>query len=201
MEIIVGVAAMLAVPVGIIVVSFLPKRPHEAFLEHWRSPAGQAEYRRVLYAAERAQKEPMPAAWASSLSADEIESVLLEELRARPSDVEVRMVYGDWLEQHGDDARAAFVRGSLAGELDHTDLEWRAVTAHTIVPHHACGDIRWSELAIVVGDAYVRDCPRCGKRVRYCQSVDVFERQREAGALGLLDPPRDVVERFLKATG
>lgn len=198
MTIILGVAALLVVPVGVIVVSFLPKRPHEAFLDHWESDAGQAEFRRVLYAAERAQREPMPAAWASSLSADEIEAVLLEELRAKPGDPEIRMVYADWLEQHGDEARASFVRGVAVGDLDHTDLEWRAVAARVTVPHHACGDIDWANLAVVVGDAYVRECVSCGKRVRYCQNLEVFRKLRAAGELAVLDPPRDVVERFLK---
>jgi uncharacterized protein (TIGR02996 family) len=195
--ILVTIAALLAVPVGIVVVSYLPKRPHELFLEHWQSPAGQAEYRRLVFAAERAMKDPMPPAWAASLSADEIEKLLLDPLRARPADEELRMIYADWLEQSGDDARAAYVRGYVAGLLDHTDLEWRAVTSHAVIPHHACGELRWSELAIVVGDAYVRDCPRCNRRVRFCQSVEVFENQRAARELGVLDPARDVVARYL----
>lgn len=58
---------------------------------------------------------------------------LFAEMRSDPDNPTPRLIYADWLEEHGDDARAAFIR--LQCELDHdagspdlTELRERART-------------------------------------------------------------------------
>src|SRR5262245_32687722 len=52
----------------------------------------------------------------------------LAAIRANPDDDGVRLVYADWLEEHGDSERAEFIRGQilLAG-LDDEDPRWGAL--------------------------------------------------------------------------
>lgn len=108
------------------------------------------------------------------LSNDETEQRFLVALRANPGDAETRMVYADWLEGHGKNAKAQLVR--LREHLDTfmhrsaTELDWRVVAVRT--PIERCARDRcpggWDALAPFGDGDFVRRCDTCQLQVRYC---------------------------------
>jgi uncharacterized protein (TIGR02996 family) len=99
---------------------------------------------------------------------DDLERHMLADIRARPDDADTRGVYADWLEQHGQHARAEFLRAQLAVGATTTADD----------PAFANAAARLAELAPTVGDgwrvrvamAFVEGCPSApvglGKRHR-----------------------------------
>jgi uncharacterized protein (TIGR02996 family) len=104
-------------------------------------------------------------------SPDPSEHELLELLRTNPDDGASRMVYGDWLEQRGEHAKARFVRGEpVSKAFPAQDHEWRAIASCELVANcnGALCPKRWSAFAVVEGESHVRHCGPCGGTVRYC---------------------------------
>lgn len=75
---------------------------------------------------------------------DEAERRLLDEIRERPADPDLRIVYADWLDERGQPARAEFLRTQLATQ--------RATTASD--PVFVEASRRLAELAPLVGDGW-----------------------------------------------
>jgi uncharacterized protein (TIGR02996 family) len=131
--------------------------------------------------------------WTIDLANDRDELRMLSELRANPADVLMRMVYADWLEDRGELARAAFVRGSEMLSDQHavvetTSLVWRAVTSHERV---ACEGLRcarrWDALEPIDDDELARRCPICGKTARYLDDLGKIGSCRVLGEIPVLD--------------
>ena len=114
---------------------------------------------------------------------DPVERELVAGIRRRPDDADARQVYADWLEGHGHDARAAFLRAEAAAgprEQLHQlarpdDASWRAVTSRPRIDKclafaFECPK-RWDALA-PTGRDHVRHCDACAKPVYFCTSVD-----------------------------
>jgi uncharacterized protein (TIGR02996 family) len=108
------------------------------------------------------------------LSQDPTEQSLLSILRANPQDSDTRLVYADWLEGNGFNAKAQLVR--LREHLDTfmhrsaTDLDWRVVAACTPIDHciqNKCPGF-WDALAAGGMTDFTRTCGNCKRGVRYC---------------------------------
>lgn len=108
------------------------------------------------------------------LSSDAMEQRFLAALRANPGDAETRMVYADWLEANGLNAKAQLVR--LREHLDTfmhrnaTELDWRVVAVRTPIEHciqNKCPQY-WDALVPVAGGDFTRACRMCKRPVRYC---------------------------------
>ncbi len=101
------------------------------------------------------------------------EAALLDALRKEPGDVATRLVYADWLEEHGDASRAAFLR--VESEPMAGDTRWRRITSRApiakCVTFAAPCPKRWDALASTGTDG-VRFCGECQKPVYFCASVD-----------------------------
>lgn len=117
---------------------------------------------------------PKPRPYQEVLSSDPTEQTLVAQLRANPQDGEARLVYGDWLEERGLNAKAQIVK--LREHLDTfmhvnaTTLEWRVITARTPIEHcilNKCPKY-WDALVASPGQDYTRTCERCQQVVRYC---------------------------------
>lgn len=112
-----------------------------------------------------------------TLSPEPTEQRFLNALRANPGDAESRMVYADWLEGNGLNAKAQLVR--LREHLDTfmhknaSDLDWRAVAVRTPIDH--CIQNRcpgsWDVLAPDPTTDFVRACGVCRRQVRYCAEL------------------------------
>lgn len=123
---------------------------------------------------------PKPRPYQEVLSSDPSEQQLLVQLRAHPQDGETRLVYGDWLEERGLNAKAQIVK--LREHLDTfmhvnaTKLEWRVITARTPIDHciqNKCPKY-WDALVASPGQDFTRTCERCQRVVRYCaDKIDV----------------------------
>ena len=131
------------------------------------------------------------------LSADDAEHALLVTLRAKPDDVGARMVYADWLEDHGFLVRAQITRGDelAAGPmLDESTAEWRAIAACT--PVYDCTQTgcprRWSRFAAVADDERLRTCSTCARAVRYCLHTLDPQGAMSRGEVVVLDPAIDL---------
>jgi uncharacterized protein (TIGR02996 family) len=131
--------------------------------------------------------------WTTELANDRDEQRMLSELRANPGDALLRMVYGDWLEDRGELARAAFVRGTEMLSDQHavvetTSLAWRAVTSHERV---ACDGLRcarrWDALEPIADDELARRCPICGKTARYLDDLGKMGSCQVLGEIPVLD--------------
>jgi uncharacterized protein (TIGR02996 family) len=131
--------------------------------------------------------------WTVALANDRDEQRMLSELRANPGDALMRMVYGDWLEDRGELARAAFVRGTEVLSDQHaivetTSLAWRAVTSQERV---ACAGLRcarrWDALEPIDDDELARYCPYCGKTARYLDDLGKIGSCQVLGEIPVLD--------------
>jgi len=125
---------------------------------------------------------------------DAVEQALLATLREKPSDPESRMVYRDWLYDHGDQVRAAFVRAGVYGDrqrdqlLRETEDDWRAITSCAPIegcwlPH--CPG-RWNEL-MASDDDFMRRCGTCRRSVYYCTRPNTIRDAIASGALAVAD--------------
>jgi uncharacterized protein (TIGR02996 family) len=117
---------------------------------------------------------PRPRPFLEVLSSDPTEQHLIAQLRAKPQDSEARLVYGDWLEERGLNAKAQIVK--LREHLDTfmhvqaTKLEWRVICARTPIEHciqNKCPQ-SWDALVAMPGQDFTRNCERCQRVVRYC---------------------------------
>ena len=108
------------------------------------------------------------------LSADPTEQSLLSILRANPQDTDTRLVYADWLEGNGFNAKAQLVR--LREHLDTfmhrnaTDIDWRVVAVRTPIDHciqNKCPGF-WDALTAGGMTDFTRTCGSCKRGVRYC---------------------------------
>jgi hypothetical protein len=94
----------------------------------------------------------------------------------------MRMVYADWLEEHGQTVKAEFVRdGAHEPRHGKIDRSWRAIMSRT--PIEGCVSFRfkcpkqWSALA-TTDSPIVRHCSTCNKDVYFCQ--DAYEIRHRA---------------------
>lgn len=115
--------------------------------------------------------EPTP--WRATLSDDPAEHELLVPLRANPADAGARMVYADWLEQHGEVARAWLVRheGDVATPRPELgDAAWRAIASRAGIwrCHQEPCPKRWDLLEAREDDERTRSCTTCDWPVKYC---------------------------------
>lgn len=123
----------------------------------------------------------------------EEEIAFIREIAANPASDEARLVYADWLEEHGD-PRAEFLRANLhlaemspkaseykdalerlrklASDCDH---KWAAIVSK--VPIEKCSirfkflcPKQWQNLA-PTSDATVRFCDTCQKNVYFCETI------------------------------
>lgn len=118
------------------------------------------------------------------------EHELVTALRRDPRDAETRQVYADWLEQHGFETRAKFLRieGGAADEAEREvvlhalaaetplDRLWRAVTSRAPLECDAVNFAyhcpkRWDALTPTRSDV-VRHCSVCAKPVYFCATLD-----------------------------
>lgn len=111
---------------------------------------------------------------------------LLDRLRANPLDDETRAVYADWLEQHGELDRAAFLRApDLATRralaiANPDDGAWRALVARQ--PLARCAALYRQGCAIPweshapTSDGDRRTCTTCERAVFYITTLDELER-------------------------
>ncbi len=85
-----------------------------------------------------------------------VEDDFLETLRVRPYDHAVRQVYADWLEEQGDDDRAAVLRAHAIGSEPAWAIRQRvsAVWLAIVDPIHARRDPTW--IAAALGDPVAR---------------------------------------------
>ena len=103
------------------------------------------------------------------------ERELVGALRANPEDAATRQVYADWLEQHGFESRAQFLRNEQASD---DDVGWRAALSSAFVSCTKQGCTKtWRTMKPTAFDN-VRTCEQCAKQVRYCGSL--VEVQNEA---------------------
>ncbi|MFT3699705.1 MAG: TIGR02996 domain-containing protein [Kofleriaceae bacterium] len=193
MHILLGMLAMAAVPIAMVVYSYVAKRGLE-------SAAGQREYRIAVQRLRERREASDPSArgvttdptndWHVDLSDDEIERLILDELAAHPADRAVRMVYSDWCEERGLADKARYIRGEEVPWLEvagDTRVNWRAITSTDIVTSHdKHGPIRWSELEPIANQIYVRKC-WCGTFVRYCMTAADELNARTANEVVLRD--------------
>lgn len=100
--------------------------------------------------------------------ADHHEPDLFAALAQHPGDESTRMVYADYLEQHGYTKLARFVRGELDPSVAGvSDLRWRAITSRAPVACDAADCPRtWDRLA-VTEQARVRRCLKCDRFAVY----------------------------------
>jgi uncharacterized protein (TIGR02996 family) len=138
----------------------------------WPSPEPREPARFVPITARSPVPDLPSPIWHDALSPDATEHTLLAALRVAPNDAGARMVYADWLEEHGATAKASFVRGTDDLELriaaSSSDGAWRAITSCQNVrcKYPGC-PARWSSY-LPTDDERLRRCPHCDSMVRYC---------------------------------
>jgi uncharacterized protein (TIGR02996 family) len=151
------------------------------------------------------------------------EDAFLAAVRAAPDDNTPRLVYADWLDEHGrpggaflraecelsalnpaDPRRSelqAVVRGTSAG----VDPGWLAAVSRA--PIENCGvefqfrcPRRWEELRPSADEA-VRFCDECRREVVFCRTIEVAQTHAALGDCIAVDPrlarkPRDLESSF-----
>lgn len=121
----------------------------------------------------------------SSYTPEDGEAALFTALREHPDDDATRQVYADWLEQHGFETRASFLRLEAREPFDEqqlhavatpADASWRSLISRP--PISRCGvrfgfecTKRWDALDRTDRDD-VRHCTACDKPVYFCTTVD-----------------------------
>lgn len=93
------------------------------------------------------------------------------ELIASLGDTAARDVYADWLEQHGFDARAKFLRDESREHAPPDDAGWRAQVSNPAIatcvrPACPC----WGAMTTTTLDN-IRTCTACPQPVRYCATL------------------------------
>jgi uncharacterized protein (TIGR02996 family) len=141
------------------------------------------------------------------------ENTFLSALRSSPADDTARLVYADWLEEHGDaeaQLKAEYLRlecrvgGLPEDDPNRADLvlqlrdlalrlpmQWKTVVAKT--PLENCGlswkfacPQRWDRLR-ETGLPYVRHCPACNQNVYFCATIEEARDRAAGGACLALD--------------
>ncbi|HEU4734029.1 MAG TPA: TIGR02996 domain-containing protein [Kofleriaceae bacterium] len=118
---------------------------------------------------------PPQRTWRAQLASDPVEHDLLAALRDRPSDATTRMVYADWLEQHGQADRSLALRGGDTSGPPlprDSDVAWRAITSTQPIDRcteHDCPK-RWHRL-LASDDERRRYCGTCLRAVWYCTNA------------------------------
>jgi uncharacterized protein (TIGR02996 family) len=125
------------------------------------------------------------------------EDAFLRALQERPNDDTTRLIFADWLDEHGDEAgraRAAFIRldtefaalreddpararmGKRRRRLaEQIDAGWLAVVSKA--PIELCEfayecPLKWEELTPIGGDTTTRFCDMCQQNVYYCDTIE-----------------------------
>ena len=114
-----------------------------------------------------------PKVFRDRLAPDDAEHELLARLRAKPDDPDLRLVYADWLEDHGFVVRAQITRGAhadVSAILAESTPEWRAIASCATVYDCMRDDCprQWSRFAPALDDERLRACGTCSRTVRYC---------------------------------
>lgn len=144
---------------------------------------------------------------------DDVERRLLAQIRTHGGDVELRRVYADWLEQHGERRRGEFLRLQLVttGAVEATASEvaratdrlralatdvgpgWRACVASSVIVNCPSGRVelevvcpqRWDQLT-PTDHPGVRSCEACKSSVTYCTTAEqALEIANEGGCITL----------------
>ena len=139
---------------------------------------------------------------------DPVEARLLADIGERPDDADTRLIYADWLEQHGALGRANFLRAQLAlsqladadpafhaavqavhALLPETDASWRTLVAQTRLEN--CTFVvqctkRWDMLT-PTGESNVRHCGACQRSVHYAATSAQLRHHAEAGDCVVVD--------------
>ena len=126
------------------------------------------------------------------------ELTLLAAVQQAPGDDSARMVYADWLEQHGHDVLARFVRGTIEPEVAAiSNVEWRAITScdKLSCDRPDCPGT-WNRLELTE-KTRIRRCPTCTGCALYCKSHDEASKAGWARLSVVLDPENH--ERAAKA--
>lgn len=121
--------------------------------------------------------------------ADDDEPELLAQLERVPSDEATRMVYADWLEQHGHEVLAGFVRGhDDETVVSVSNLRWRAITsrAKLVCDRSPCPGT-WDGL-VTTEHARVRRCTECHRFAVYCGSKQEASRAGSSRLVAAFDP-------------
>ena len=146
---------------------------------------------------------------------DPDERPFVEAIVANPNDDELRLVYADWLEEHGDE-RAEWLRAEIVMRRlrnwspDHRltrkrirelqqrlDVGWCATLARAPVwncgyPDRlevidgSCGE-RWEQCGRL-DEPLVRHCVECDSNVFYCRTIHEARERADAPACLALDP-------------
>jgi uncharacterized protein (TIGR02996 family) len=127
-----------------------------------------------------------------------VEQRFLLQLRDTPNDLEMRMVFADWLEERGFVNKAEVVRlladppidGSEAMRLlrqasQYLPPDWLAIVSRSPIERCAVSfafkcPLKWDALASTDAPT-IRHCDRCDRQVHFCSSLDQV---REHGAIG-----------------
>jgi uncharacterized protein (TIGR02996 family) len=113
-----------------------------------------------------------------------LEADFLNALRASPSDEDTRLVYADWLEEHGAPEKAEFLRlqsrlpeGGAAEArarklASSAEWSWRVIMSRPAIERCNRDEClrRWDALEPTEDDA-VRRCVACKASVHYCSSI------------------------------
>lgn len=168
---------------------------------------------------EEEEEEDPTNVWYPAPPLDPVEERLIAAIAAR--DQASRGVYADWLEEHGEGARAEFLRiqdrllgaspddpGFRAGrerleELARgIDVEWRIAVGRPAIEGCLAFQLRcpreWGSLAPTGRDTE-RFCEACAQKVFYCESIEEARGHARRGACVAIDAavgrwPGDLVE-------
>lgn len=120
---------------------------------------------------------------------DPDEAALLATLRDEPGDEAARLVYADWLEEHGDPDRAAFVRTAVptpAGDARWRSIVSRAAIARCPSERPSC-PTQWDGFMATERDG-VRHCERCTLPVFYATTPEEAAAYTADGEIVVVDP-------------
>jgi uncharacterized protein (TIGR02996 family) len=137
------------------------------------------------------------------------EQDFLQQIRERPHDEAIRLVFADWLEEAGD-PRAEFLRvDAQLAQMDRADpayevrlfhwrdlrdglpADWQLLLGRSVVEN--CGlkllpcPQKWNDLDATPHDG-VRRCWACERNVHYCQSMDELHAHARRGDCVAVDP-------------
>ncbi|MEJ7603945.1 MAG: FHA domain-containing protein [Kofleriaceae bacterium] len=128
-----------------------------------------------------------------------IEQRFLLHVRDNPSDLDMRMVFADWLEEKGLAAKSEFLRLVLqAGDhpnpvlevrlrilAEQLPLQWRAIITRAAIekcdPRFANQCPRTWESLVSTDDPAVRHCEMCHRPVHFCVDLAAVRRRGRSG--------------------
>jgi uncharacterized protein (TIGR02996 family) len=137
------------------------------------------------------------------------EQIFLQQIRQRPHDEAIRLVFADWLEEAGD-PRAEFLRVDwLLAQRDRADVprrqlllrwrelreelpaDWQRLLSREAVEN--CGlkllpcPQKWNDLNATPHEG-VRHCWACERKVYYCRSLDELRTYAQRHDCVAIDP-------------